>query len=59
MKKKYKIKFQKISDFLVYQVWDKDKTVNENRNVLNQKAINWVNTHFTNNKNIKVKHKKS
>jgi len=25
--KKYKIKFQKISDFLVYQVWVKDKTV--------------------------------
>ena len=50
--KKYKIKFKKISDFLVYQVWVDDKTVNENRNVLNQKAIDWVNTNFTNNKNI-------
>jgi hypothetical protein len=49
---KYKIKFYNISDFLVYQVWVNDKTVNEYRNVLNQKAIDWVNIHFTDNKNI-------
>lgn len=49
---KYKIKFHSISDFLVYQVSSIEKTLNANRYVLNQKAIDWVNIHFNYNKNI-------
>jgi hypothetical protein len=46
-KNKYKIVFNQISDFLVYQVWS-DKTPNSNnhRNVYNLKASDWVRVAF-------------
>ncbi len=45
----YKIKFNKISDFLVYQVWsDKISNYNNNRRVSEVKAVDWVEQNFPN-----------
>ena len=45
----YKIKFNKISDFLEYQVWsDKIPNYNDNRKVYNVKAVDWVKFNFPN-----------
>ena len=45
----YKIKFNKISDFLVYQVWsDKIPNYNNNRRVYEVKAVDWVEQNFPN-----------
>ena len=45
----YKIKFNKISDFLVYQIWsDKIPNYNNNRRVSVVKAVDWVNQDFPN-----------
>ena len=45
-KNMYRITFSKIGKFLVYQVWDKDNTLNRNsrRRVLNILAKDWINT---------------
>lgn len=43
-KKKYNIKFNKISNFFKYQEWsDSSKTLNDNRTVYYQKAKTWIN----------------
>jgi hypothetical protein len=45
----YKIKFNKISDFLEYQVWsNKIPNYNDNRKVYEVKAVDWVEQNFPN-----------
>ena len=45
----YKIKFNKISDFLVYQIWsDQIPNYNNNRRVYNVKAVDWIKQDFPN-----------
>ena len=57
LKKKYmyRITFSKIGEFLVYQVWDKNNTNNQNskRSVFNVSAKNWINDFIQQNKNLK------
>ena len=54
-KNMYRITFSKIGKFLVYQVWDKDNTLNRNsrRRVLNILAKDWINTFIKLNKYLK------
>lgn len=58
-KNMYRITFRKIGKFLIYQVWDKDNTLNQNnrRRVLNVPANEWVNTFIKLNKDLKEKGK--
>jgi len=58
-KNMYRITFSKIGKFLVYQVWDKDNTLNRNsrRAVFRESAKNWVNAFIKQNKNLKEKGK--
>jgi predicted carbohydrate-binding protein with CBM5 and CBM33 domain len=54
-KYKYKITFSKIGKFLMYQVWDKDNTgqQNDNRAVFNVSAKEWINDFNKTNKKLK------
>jgi len=46
---KYKIVFNQISDFLLYQVWsDQTPNFNNDRKVFNVKAVDWVKDAFPN-----------
>ena len=57
-KKKYKITFTEIGDFLMYQVWsDSSNTQNNDRNVGYVKAKKWINTFNSYNKYLEKKQK--
>jgi hypothetical protein len=58
-KNMYRITFSKIGKFLMYQVWDKDNTLNRNsrRNVFRLPAKEWVNYFIQLNKDLKEKGK--
>jgi hypothetical protein len=58
-KNMYRITFRKIGKFLMYQVWDKDNTLNRNsrRNVFRLPAKDWINTFIQINKDLKKKGK--
>ena len=58
-KNMYRITFSKIGKFLVYQVWDKDNTLNRTsrRAVFRESAKKWVNAFIKQNKNLKEKGK--
>jgi hypothetical protein len=51
----YRITFSKIGKFLMYQVWNKDNTMNQNdkRAVFNLSAKKWVNIFIKVNKDLK------
>ena len=55
----YRITFSEIGKFLMYQVWDKDNTLNRNsrRNVFRLPAKEWVNYFIQLNKDLKEKGK--
>jgi len=58
-KNMYRITFSKIGKFLMYQVWDKDNTLNRNsrRAVFRLPAKDWVNTFIDFNNGLKEKGK--
>ena len=58
-KYKYKITFDKIGKFLMYQVWDKDNVNNRNdeRAVFYISAKKWVSTFIKKNKDLKENNK--
>ena len=58
-KNMYRITFSKIGKFLIYQVWDKDNTLNRNsrRYVFRLPAKEWVNYFIQLNKDLKEKGK--
>jgi len=58
-KHKYKITFDKIGNFLMYQIWDKDNVNNQNdkRAVFNISAKKWVRQFINQNKYLKENNK--
>jgi hypothetical protein len=58
-KNMYRITFSKIGKFLMYQVWDKDNTLNRNsrRDVFRLPAKTWINAFIQVNKDLKEKGK--